>query len=55
MGERGRVVFETLFYCHVRQWLKTGFWLVIGFIYHLQVLTTINYNTCKITVIITHK
>jgi hypothetical protein len=27
------------------QWLKTGFGLVIGFINHLQVVTTINYYT----------
>jgi hypothetical protein len=32
-------------YCHVLQWLKMGFRLVIGFIDHLQVVTTINYNT----------
>jgi hypothetical protein len=32
-------------YCHVSQWLKTGFGLVIGFISHLQVVTTINYYT----------
>jgi hypothetical protein len=29
-------------YCHVNQWLKTGFGLVIGFIDHLQVVTTIS-------------
>jgi hypothetical protein len=28
-------------YCHMSQWLKTGFGLVIGFINHLQVITTI--------------
>jgi hypothetical protein len=32
-------------YCHVSQWLKTGFGLVIGFTNHLQVVTTINYYT----------
>jgi hypothetical protein len=30
-------------YCHVSQWLKTGFGLVIAVINHLQVITTINY------------
>jgi hypothetical protein len=34
---------------------KTGFGLVIGFLDHLQVVTTVNYNTLRITVIITHK
>jgi hypothetical protein len=29
--------------------------LVIGFIDHLQVVTTVNYNTSKVTVIITPK
>jgi hypothetical protein len=42
-------------YCHVTQWIKTGFGLVIGFIDHLQIVTTITYNTSKIPVIITHK
>jgi hypothetical protein len=28
---------------------------IIGFIDHLQVLTTINYNNSKVTEIITHK
>jgi hypothetical protein len=32
-------------YYQVYQWLKTGFWLVIGFINRLQVVTTINYYT----------
>jgi hypothetical protein len=32
-------------YCHVSQWLKTGFGLVNGFIAYLQVATTNNYNT----------
>jgi hypothetical protein len=39
----------------VYQWLKTGFGLINGFIDHLEVVTTITYNTSKITVIITHK
>jgi hypothetical protein len=30
-------------YCHVHEWLSKGFW--IGFIYHLQVVTTNNYDT----------
>jgi type IV secretory pathway TrbD component len=30
---------------NVFQWLKTGFGLVIGFINHLQVVTTTKYNT----------
>jgi hypothetical protein len=34
---------------------KTVFGLVIGFIDNLQVVTTINYNTPKITVIVTQK
>jgi hypothetical protein len=38
-------VCEERTYCHVSQWLKTGFGLVIGLIDHLQVLTTNNYNT----------
>jgi hypothetical protein len=29
-------------YCHVCQWLKMGFRLVIAFIDHLQVVTTVN-------------
>jgi hypothetical protein len=32
-------------YCHVYQWLRRGFGLVIGFINNLQVVTTINYYT----------
>jgi hypothetical protein len=32
-------------YCHVSQWLRRGFGLVIGFINNLQVVTTINYYT----------
>jgi hypothetical protein len=32
-------------YCHVYQWLKTGFGFIIGFIAYLQVVTTNNYNT----------
>jgi hypothetical protein len=35
-------LFYFVSYCHVSQWLKTGFWLVIWFISHLQDLTTIN-------------
>jgi ribonucleotide reductase beta subunit family protein with ferritin-like domain len=31
-------------YCHVYQWLKTGFGLVIKFLNHLQAVTT---NDCK--------
>jgi hypothetical protein len=42
-------------YCHVYQCVRMVFGLVIGFINHLHVVTTINYNTSKITVIITHK
>jgi type IV secretory pathway TrbD component len=34
-----------LLYCHVYQWLRRGFGLVIWFINHLQVVTTINYYT----------
>jgi hypothetical protein len=40
---------HTLWYCQVYQWLKTGFGLVIGFIDHLQVVTTISSYTLKIT------
>jgi hypothetical protein len=32
-------------YCHVAQWLRRGFRLVIGFIGYLQVVTTNNYYT----------
>jgi hypothetical protein len=32
-------------YCHVYYWLKTGCGLVIGFVNHLQVVTTNNYYT----------
>jgi hypothetical protein len=32
-------------YCHVYGRIKTGFGLVIGFIDHLLVVSTINYNT----------
>jgi hypothetical protein len=32
-------------YCNVFSWLETPFGLLIGFINHLQVVTTINYNT----------
>jgi hypothetical protein len=32
-------------YCHVSQWLERWFELVIGFINHLQVVTTNNYYT----------
>jgi hypothetical protein len=35
---------------HVVEWLDTGFGLVIEFIAHLQLVTTINYNTALITV-----
>jgi hypothetical protein len=42
-------------YRHVYRWLKTVFGLVIGFIDHLHVATTMNYNTLRITVTITHK
>jgi hypothetical protein len=31
-------------YCHVSQWLRRGFGLVIGFIGYLQDVTTNNYN-----------
>jgi hypothetical protein len=32
-------------FCHVYKWLQTGFWLVIGFIEHLQNVTTNNYDS----------
>jgi hypothetical protein len=32
-------------YCHVSQWLRRGFGLVIGFINNLLAVTTNNYNT----------
>jgi hypothetical protein len=32
-------------YCHMSQWLKMGFGLVIGFIIHLQPITAMNYYT----------
>jgi hypothetical protein len=32
-------------YCHVYEWLYTGFGLVIGFVDHSQIVTTINYST----------
>jgi hypothetical protein len=47
-------------YCHAIQCLETGFGLVIGFIEHLQNVTTNNYDnltelhTPKITVTIAH-
>jgi hypothetical protein len=31
-------------YCHVSEWLYTGFGLMIGFIFHLQIVTASNYN-----------
>jgi hypothetical protein len=45
-SQRSRWVSEYIYvYCHVNQSLMTVFGLVIGFIDHLQALTTINYNT----------
>jgi hypothetical protein len=32
-------------YCHVYEWLQTGFGLVIGFVEHSQIYTTSKYNT----------
>jgi hypothetical protein len=32
-------------YCHMSWWLKMGVGLVIGFINHLRIVTTINYYT----------
>jgi hypothetical protein len=36
---------SALIYCHVYQWLKTGFGMIIGFINNLQNVTTNNYYT----------
>jgi hypothetical protein len=36
---------EPFRYCHVSQWLRCRFGLVIGFINNLQDVTTINYYT----------
>jgi hypothetical protein len=32
------------YYCHVTEWLQTGFGLVIGLNKHLQIVTTSNYS-----------
>jgi hypothetical protein len=31
-------------HCHLSEWLSTGFGLVTGFIDHVQMVTTSNYN-----------
>jgi hypothetical protein len=38
-------LYPSRIYCHVSQWLRRGFGVVIGFIGYLQVVTTNNYNT----------
>jgi hypothetical protein len=41
--EVGMRIMRNFKYCHVYGWLNKEFGLVIGFIDHLQVVTTINY------------
>jgi hypothetical protein len=38
-------VLQSNIYFHVSKWLTTGFGFIIGFIDHLQAVTTNNYNT----------
>jgi hypothetical protein len=48
------ICLKELFYCHVNGLLKKGFGLVIVFIDHLQVVTTINYYKSLIYTINNH-
>jgi hypothetical protein len=52
---RWRRCWIILRYCHVYEWLSTGFRLGIGFIDHLQVVTTTNLTLSLIAHFTNHK
>jgi hypothetical protein len=35
---------QVIEYCHLHEWLQTGFGFLIGFTEHLQIVTTSNYS-----------
>jgi hypothetical protein len=49
LGIVSAIVILSVLYCHVIDWLLTGFRLLIGFIEHLQNVTTNNYDSLSYT------